>query len=313
MAEETKVTELKDELGDQEVPLSIKTELDQWQAPIEFATRFLLFLFGLSYFIGFIIVNSSSRFNSSGSSDLFRVEYISAGLLWLFIFASAVSAIAFCRTALRTVKASVSREAGKLKWLLILVLYFLVAAFSFLGVATIFSILSSGRIAIFSGTAAVLILALIFSALVVHEIYFDLASHLPNEKSVGSSKRQASPLGIEWPQIFIRFSLLLTLISGFGFIFYPRFSPQFGGGAPKVVRMAVKADSIMLVNRLGLSIDHDTQLSEPVRILNDTDDYYVIKKVLEVDDPFGAELKLPTITLKRDLIEATVTAIEGRP
>lgn len=108
--------------------------LEKWQVPVELLSKMLLFLFSLSYGIGFVIVNSYYGANGVAHPGLFRVEYVSSGLLWLFLFGASIGALVMMKDGYRGLRDSFRKSSGvpaKSLYILLFLLFTLVPYFAF--------------------------------------------------------------------------------------------------------------------------------------------------------------------------------------
>lgn len=85
---------------------------------------------------------------------------------------------------------------------------------------------------------------------------------------------------------------------------YPAIPEQFGGGKPKTVEILASPGSESLVAELGLGAASSGVRSNPVTLVRETENVYVVRADGEVDSQ--------VLQIDRDVVQAVVILLEDK-
>lgn len=229
----------------------------------ELVSKVALTMLGLAYALGLVIVNLYLRRFGFFSAGLLRVEYVMAGLLWLALFGvgylfevlvrrGATAAKYFWASKRRT-KAVVRALAGTL-----------VPFVAFLFILTKIFVDFSAR----SGRDWQAVLFVF----VTPSVFLNFGTFL---KAGWQQYRQAEAdptVDISVFMIAVQGATLLTFLTYYAQVAYPRIHPSYGGGAPSQVRIIPSGATADLLKKATINRPADVTFD----LIADTGDWLVV-------------------------------------
>ncbi len=271
---------------------------------VEVLSKLILVGFGISFGSGFVIVNSYRQSMGSSDTTLFQVEYVSAGVLWWFLFLSVVAYVVFWRSIVKQIKPFIGkRERTLSKLILWSLLHLFLIVLGFMVFTFIFGSLSSGAIHLFTIKGFALIFVNLFGSACIWNVYRELRKLYPSKNILVTKSKRAGFTFVDWGLIMGSATFFLICLSTFGKIYYPRFDKAFGGGKPRIIRVAIQPEHDSLLTALGVSVDTQTRLSEPLRLVSETEADYLVKKADTEVGSLSSDLKTPVIMLRKSIVQ----------
>ncbi len=273
------------------------SEMRTWTERLEFGSKLVLLIVGLTYVIGFLILNIYTIGLGAGNFGILRPEYIIVGALWLFLvtvtYGAYVAAKKFDQI-LNGEALKVGRRSAL--YIAILISTPITICMSYFIPALPVSLLSSGSLISVSTFGIVLglwftLLTIYFAKILVAEalIYF--------KRPYGKDDQLHSLKVLGFAELPTRLLLVLIAITIYANAIFPLLESEYGGGKPKAVQMFIQAQNVQAMKEAGFAFPSGNRSLGTVELVLESPDFFLIKP------PDGFDKGIRMVRVEKDLVD----------
>lgn len=287
----------------------IYENLTSWRDAIETTTKGLVVFVGLAYVIGLFVLNMHVRRYGMHYLGFLQIEYVMAGILWLFLTAVMFSWVLLNKKLLKDAWSIVIDKAWKDKgWkarasgMLALTIYApFQLAVSLSIPAWILFIVSGGTVDFYSWEMIKILLYLLSGCIGIFNIVSEARKIFKKDGSSTGRSRADNFLFT-----FFYVALFFSGISRYSTNAFPKLASVFGGGSGQKLQFIIKKDNVDTISTLGWSVDQGSRLIGPFGVILESPDSFL----LSMPETPDKDKKIKAVRLNKDIVEAVLYLTE---
>ena len=272
---------------------SLRAGLKDW---IDIGTKTAFVALTACYVMGLLVVNFYLSRYGLAQFGLLHVEYVTAGVVWLFLVLLGTFA---AKGARHTVAYQIAgwKAGGRRFWPAVGALVTILIAPWFLFFAALM-FLTEGALRMYHWESYLVCIGLALQGRFAMDAWMYVGKAVNKVRDGSLFARQDD--GTVYRALY-EVAGFLTLVPLYAFVLYPLLSPTFGGARESDISMVVKAEQVPVIRALGFSIDGE-RMTVPVKLIFETPEFLLLRPPSQKN----GKRELKAIRIRRDLVDAVL-------